>query len=162
MDTTTATLADDTLYECDFYEWCEQQAARLRAGAKLGANDGLDYENLAEEIESLGKSQRREIRSRLRVLLSHLLKWRHQTELRGNSWTATINLQRQEIDLLLQDSPSLVSFAHGAVVDVYPNAVKDAVCETGLGVKTFPAVCPFSGDQVFDPEFLPADLDAAS
>jgi Domain of unknown function DUF29 len=160
MTTATTTVPADAAYEGDFHAWCEQQAARLRARIRPGANDGIDYENIAEEIESLGRSDRREIRSRLRVLLCHLLKWRHQDGLRGPSWRITIRNQRESIASLLEESPSLVPFARAAVAGMYPRAIGDAGLETLLPANTFPTACPFSEDQVFDLAFLPSDLDA--
>ena len=160
MDTATKPPPDDTLYEADFHAWCLQQAAYLRARARPGANDGLDYENLAEEIDSLGRSDRRELKSRLRVLLCHLLKWRHQRELRGRSWQVTISKQRDVIASLLEESPSLVALSREAVAEVYLKAARDAGQETLLGAGSFPAACPFTEAQVFDLDFLPTDLDA--
>ena len=89
----TVPLAD---YEGDFYAWTQQQAEMLRARAPRG----LDWENLAEEIESMGRRDRREVERRLRVILHHLLKWRVQPELRGPSWRRTLREQRRQIEKL--------------------------------------------------------------
>ncbi len=91
------------LYDTDFVLWTREQAAALRAGRL----DALDRDNLAEEVESLGRKDRRELESRLTVLVMHLLKWRHQPDQRGGSWDSTIRTQRREIEKLLNDSPSL-------------------------------------------------------
>jgi hypothetical protein len=96
------------LYEEDFVRWTEQQSRALRDAAQIGTNLPLDWENLAEEIESLGASQRRELRSRIAVILEHLLKLEHSPAndpRRG--WMETITRQRSEIELFLNDSPSL-------------------------------------------------------
>lgn len=161
MNTATTTAPTDASYEGDFHAWCEQQAARLRARMRHGADDGIDYGHVAEEIESLGRSDRREIKSRLRVLLCHLLKWRHQAGLRSRSWQITISNQRTAIADLLEESPSLIPFAQAAVADIYPAAVGDAALETLLAASDFPASCPFSDERVLHLEFLPSDLDAA-
>jgi hypothetical protein len=92
-----------TLFETDFVAWAKEQAALLRSG-KLTAIDAL---NIAEEIESMGRSERNELQSRLAVLLAHLLKWQFQPERRGHSWEATIKLQRSKVQNLLRNSPSL-------------------------------------------------------
>lgn len=95
------------LYEEDFVRWTEQQSRALREAAGVGTNLPLDWENLAEEIESLGRSQRRELRSRLAVILEHLMKLDHSpaTEPR-TGWMDTISRERSSIEDLLQDSPS--------------------------------------------------------
>jgi hypothetical protein len=96
------------LYETDFVRWTEQQSKALRKAAEVGTNLPLDWENLAEEIESLGASQRRELRSRIAGILEHLLKLEHspaQDARRG--WIESIAHHRSEIELLLNDSPSL-------------------------------------------------------
>jgi hypothetical protein len=93
-------------YEQDFYQWTQQMAATLRDDRF----DQLDIENMAEEIESLGRSDKRELRSRLTVLLMHLLKWHYQPEQQSNSWRATLTEQRIRILDLLAESPSFVSY----------------------------------------------------
>lgn len=154
MDTTTRAPAD-VVYEDDFHAWCTQQAARLRGRARPGANDGLDYENLAEEIETLGRSDRRAIKSQLRLLLAHLLKWRYQPERRGASWEDTIFNARIAIADLLKESPSLGAFTREAIGETYPLSLRDAASETGLSKRALPDACPFTHDEVFDQDFLP-------
>jgi hypothetical protein len=92
-----------TAYETDVVAWANEQAALLRSG-NLTAIDAL---NIADEIESVGRSERNELESRMAVLLAHLLKWQFQPERRGHSWEATIKLQRIQLAKLLHDSPSL-------------------------------------------------------
>src|SRR4029453_13613406 len=110
------------LYDHDFYAWTQEQAALLRKGAV----HALDLTNLAEEIESLGKSQHRELGSRLDVLMLHLLKWGYQPLERSGSWPGTIRTQRRELRRLLQQNPSLRPLVPGAVTDGYPDARLDA------------------------------------
>ncbi|WP_245453297.1 DUF29 domain-containing protein [Aquibium carbonis] len=140
-----------TPFEADYALWSAEQAALLRAGAL----DALDRENLAEEIESLGRRDRREIENRLKVLLAHLLKWRHQPEGQGGSWRATIRDQRVQIAKVIKESPSLRGHPAKALAEEYANAVLDAADETGLPENTFPAACPFTIEEILDSDFLP-------
>ncbi len=133
-----------SLYNQDFYQWTQEQAALLKAGALAQ----LDIENLIEEVESMGKSQRRELYSRLVVLIMHMLKWDYQTGRRGKSWIRTIATQRTEIEFLLFDNPSLKNELEGLLPMVYRSAVKQAVTETGLALKTFPETCPYSIEKI--------------
>lgn len=144
-------------YDEDFYAWCLEQARSLRrlAAAQPTLDEPLDLENLAEEIESLGKSQLRELGSRYRVLLLHLLKWRHQPDLRTPRWRSTIRTQRREIADLLAQSPSLRRRRAERIAAAYAAAREDAADETGLPLETFPETCPFTREQVEDPGFLP-------
>ena len=159
MDTATTTSREASLYETDFHAWCEAQAALLRGNSRPGANSGLDFDNLAEEIEGLARSDRREIKLRLTVLLVHLLKWRHQRQVRDRGWRVTISNQRQAIAELIEESPSLGAFAADSVAAVYSKATNKASEESLLPVDTFPAACPFTSEQVLDKDFLPTDLD---
>lgn len=138
-------------YETDFYAWTQDQAARLR---ELRPNS-LDWENVAEEIESVGRSQRTQIRNRLRVLLAHLLKWEYQPEFRCHSWQSTIGGQRVHIDGVVEDSPSLRRFPTEILEAVYPSARQRAALETKLPLSTFPEKLPYSIEQVLDPSFMP-------
>ena len=141
-----------TPYEADYARWCAEQAALLRDG-KLEA---LDRENLAEEIESLGRSDKREIESRLNILLVHLLKWQHQPDRRTASWKATITEQRWRISRVIEDSPSLANYPRKVLAGEYGLARVAAATETGVAEDSFPAQCPFAITQILDPEFLPA------
>jgi hypothetical protein len=133
------TQQSHSLYEQDFYQWTQQMATALRNGHF----DQLDIENIAEEIESLGRSDRRELKSRLTILFMHLLKWHYQLEQRSNSCRATITEQRIRILDLLSESPSLGSYLKGEVDRCYNNAKDLAVDETGLIPNTFPQDCPY-------------------
>ena len=152
MATKLKTRASE-LYEQDFVLWTEDQAAALRAGRL----DALDLENLAEEIASLGGRDRRELDSRLEVLVLHLLKWRYQSDKRTGSWESTIRTQRREIEKLIRQSPSLRREVEPMMLDGYRSARRNAAAETDLGVDTFPEACPFSEDQVLADEWLPAE-----
>lgn len=131
-------------YETDFYQWTQQQAVLLRQGQF----SQIDAENLAEEIESIGKSDRRAIWSHLTHILLHLLKWHYQPERRGSSWTESIDNGREQLDWLVKDSPSLRPKFPLFVEDVYPRARRKAANETGLPLSIFPEQCPFTPDQI--------------
>lgn len=112
----------DTFYEQDFVAWCEDTAAKL----KRRDIDNLDFENLIEEIESLGKSDRRELRNRLTALLAHILKRMYVNSPENfNGWELTIIEQRRQIKGLLQDSPSLKAYLTQIFVRVYDDALED-------------------------------------
>jgi hypothetical protein len=143
-------MASDT-YERDFYAWTAEQAALLRAGRLSEA----DVENIAEEIESMGRSERRELVNRLAVLLTHLLKWQAQPALRGNSWRLTIAEQRARLAEHLKDNSSLKGAHPEAFATAYCFALLAAQRETGLPEGAFPAVCPWASDRVMAEGFLP-------
>jgi hypothetical protein len=140
-----------SLYEQDFYAWANEQAALLRAGKFTAA----DIENIAEEIESMGRGEKRELVSRLTVLLLHLLKWRYQPEMRGASWRVSIANTRDDLADLLEDAPSLHANRGVHLASAYRRARRQASAETGLPEKTFPPTSPFSFDQALDVDFWP-------
>jgi hypothetical protein len=140
-------------YEEDFFAWTEEQARILRARGTRG----LDWDNLAEEIESMGRRDRRELESRLRLILHHLLKWQVQPGLRGPSWQRTLREQRRQAEKLLRESPSLRPQIPALINEAYPDARADALDDTGLRSATFPAVCPLTSEQILDPHYLPED-----
>jgi hypothetical protein len=143
--------AKSALYDQDFYAWSNQQAALLRAGQLQQA----DIEHIAEEIESMGKTEKRELISRLTVLLLHLLKWRFQPSNRGASWEASIRVQRNRLVDHLDDNPSLRPLTPNAVKAAYRDAVLEAIAETGLPASTFPETCPWTFEQALDPGSWP-------
>jgi hypothetical protein len=145
------TGAMTSLYETDFFAWANEQASLLRAGKLSSA----DIENIAEEIESMGKSEKRELVSRLTILLLHLLKWQFQPGLRGNSWRYTIKVQRRDLARHLADNPSLSAQLPELLGDSYTSAVLLAAGETGLPESLFPTICLWSYQQVVDPDFWP-------
>jgi hypothetical protein len=140
-----------TAYEKDVVAWAMEQAALLRSG-QLSA---LDIEHIAEEIEDVGKSEKRELASRMAVLLSHLLKWQHQPGRRGSSWTRTLKEQRKAIAAAIRQTPSLKASLSDPdwLAGVWADAVTKAVDETGLD--NFPEDCPWSMEQVLTEEFFP-------
>lgn len=140
-----------TAYGLDYARWCAEQGALLRAGRL----DSLDRENLAEEIESLGRSQEDEIESRLGVLLLHLLKWKYQPSHRSGSWEGSIVEQRNRLRRRLTASLSLKKYPLEVIDDEYASARLKAAGETGLPKDTFPSACPFTVAQVLDPDFYP-------
>nr|VFJ97661.1 MAG: protein of unknown function DUF29 [Candidatus Kentron sp. LFY] len=137
------------LYETDFYAWANREAALLRAGNFLEA----DVENIAEEIESMGKRERRELMNRLEVLLMHLLKWQYQPAFRGRSWEFAMKEQRKRLELHLSENPSLKNELDKAIADAYGLAIIRAEKETEL--KSFPEVCPYGFDEIMDDDFWP-------
>lgn len=140
------------LYESDFYRWIGATAQHLRNRDA----SALDWENLTEEIEDLGRSASRELRNRLRVLMMHLLKWQFQPELRdGSTWRATIREHRRQIASLFEQSPSLKPQLARVWSKVYRDAAEDAADEMGTDKNALPVSCPFTREQVLDLEFLP-------
>lgn len=146
-----ARLEKPRAYEADYYGWTLDQAAAVRAGRF----DLIDRENLAEEIESLGKSEKREIESRLVQVLLHLVKWRFQPEKRKGGWEASIRVQRGGLNKLLRENPSLKHYPGEELADGYIKAKIEAEKETGIAYEAFPDACPFTIDQVLDESFLP-------
>ncbi len=133
-------------YDEDFYAWAFTTAALLRQGRFTE----IDIEHLAEEIEDMGKRDRRSLKSHMRNVLLHLLKWHYQPDKRSPSWRQSIRNGRIEIEELLRDSPSLARQLLAIINEEYPAARADAVDETGLPEDTFPTQCPFTTEQVLD------------
>lgn len=148
-------LTSPTSIDEDFALWAAEQAALLGSGRF----NRVDVENVAGELEYLGNSQKSEIESRLKVLLTHLLKWQFQPAQRSNSWTATLIEQRTEIAEVIRRSPSLKHYPGQALdLRLYGIAMLRASGETGLPKATFPEACPYTIEQVLDPDFLPDEL----
>jgi Domain of unknown function DUF29 len=141
------------LYEADFYSWTQEQAMLLRSQQW----NRIDLPNLIEEIESLGKQQRQELRNRLSVLIGHLLKWHYQPQQRSRSWLATLRIQRLDITELLEDNPSLSPHLREALRKAYLKGRELAAGETNLPNYTFPAECPYSLAQILDSRFYPGE-----
>ena len=138
-------------YEADIVYWFEQQARYLRTRQF----EQLDLDNLIEELESMARRDRRELRSRLQVLIMHMLKCKYQPEKTSASWLGTIREQRFEIQGLLEQSPSLQRYVDSYVKATYPEAVQQATLQTALPFSAFPADCPFSTQQIMDSNFFP-------
>jgi hypothetical protein len=138
-------------YELDFYAWAMKNAEIIREGRL----EEIDAENIAEELESIGKSQKRALASRLVVLLAHLLKWQYQPESRTRSWKNTIKVQRLDLRELLDESPSLRPSLQEALVSAYTKARLLAAPDTGLDETELPEGCPFTIEQALDPDYWP-------
>ncbi|MEG3440289.1 DUF29 domain-containing protein [Pannus brasiliensis CCIBt3594] len=147
-----------SLYEKDFHAWTREQADLLRERQW----NRIDVENLIEEIESLGKQQRQELRNRLGVLLAHLLKWEYQPRKRSRSWLATIRLQRRDILRLLKANPSLNSYIEEALSEAYHDARDLAMGETNLSDRTFPVERPYPWENIIAEDFFPGEPDTLS
>ena len=148
-DETTVPLAE--LYELDFHGWC-LRVAELLANGKTGE---LDTGHLREEIESLAGRDEREVISRMKRILQHLLKLQYQPGKRSRSWQATLANQRGELAALLEQSPSLAGVAERGVGRAYKLARRLAVIETGLPTEIFPQECEYSLQQILDPDLNP-------
>jgi hypothetical protein len=138
-------------YHADFYAWAMEQAALLREGRLASA----DIANIAEEIESMGRAEKRELVNRLAILLLHLLKWHFQPGFRSASWNSSIREQRIRLRDHLDDNPSLKAQLDEALARAYQLAVIGAARETGLPEADFPNAAPYGFEQVVDDEFWP-------
>lgn len=138
-------------YHKDYYAWTQEQALLL----KTGHLQDIDLENLIEEIEAMGRSEKRELESRIIVLLTHLLKWQYQPVRRGKSWELTIKGQRANCLDVLEDNPSLKAKLDEMFIRSYTRAKIEAAKETGLDEKYFPEQCPYTIAQLFDNAYYP-------
>ena len=144
--------ADEPLraaYNRDFYSWLMEQASHVREGRW----NALDRENLAEEIESLGREQFNKLESALRVLMLHMLKWDHQAERRGRSWWASIGEQRLRLHDVLTDNPGLRPRVDEAITRAYRRARLRAIKETDIEAERFPETCPYSWSDIVSRDF---------
>ncbi len=142
-----------TPIDTDYARWADERAALLRA-RKL---DGADIENIAEEIEGLGRSGKYEIVSRLEGLLCHLLKWQFQQDKRSNSWRSTILEQRIRILDVLEESPSLKHYPGEKLGRAYIIGKSAAIDQTRLPEAVFPETCPYTIEHTFNPDSSPAE-----
>ncbi len=149
----TETKQSDPLYEQDYYLWL-QKTASLIASGKL---QELDVVNLLEEIEDMGRSEKRAIYSNLKILLFHLLKYKYQPDKRNNSWQYTIAKHRQRIAKAIEESPSLKFYLPEIYLECYQKARKLATKETGLALTIFPQECPFVTGQILNEDWLPEE-----
>lgn len=140
------------LYQQDFYLWLETTVKLLEEESWKK----IDGENLVEELKSMGKSEKNALKSNLRILLMHLLKYQYEPERRSKSWLYTIFEHRKRLQDSLQESPSLKRYLAEVFEECYQDARKAASLETGLSRDTFPFNSPFSIDEVLDEEFLPS------
>ncbi len=153
MDTLTDKdmLAARALYEVDFYQWAFHNADLLRQGRFAE----IDLENIVEELEDMARSSKKELFSRLKVLIMHLLKWQYQPRLRGRSWSATIGNQRTEIEYLLENSPSLRNKIETIIDKGFIAAKRTFEDETGISANELPETCPYTFEQLMDYSFRP-------
>ena len=139
------------VYEQDFYAWTREQASALRTHRP----NVVDWQHIAAALESMGGSEQREMESRLRMILVHLLKWQAQPAFRSRSWERTLRTQRRDLERHLERNPSLRRLLPEALVEHYDDAVTEAIRETGLAESAFPSSPPYTIEQVTDPTFLP-------
>ena len=144
-------MMETTLYDKDYYLWLEETVQLLREGQFTK----LDINNLIEEIEDMGRSEKKAVKSNLKILLCHLLKYKYQPEKRSKSWLSTIFEHRDRLDDDFADSPSLKRYFEEVFEACYQKARKKASIETGLPLATFPINCPFTPEQVLDMDYLP-------
>ncbi|MCI4625021.1 MAG: DUF29 domain-containing protein [Candidatus Magnetoovum sp. WYHC-5] len=145
------TTTEQSLYERDFYQWAIHNAELLRQG-KLTE---IDVNNIAEEIESMGRSEKKELINRLVVLIMHLLKWQYQPKRHSRSWKSTISTQRTELEGLLENSPSLKYGIEIVIAKSYKRAMIVFEDQTGISKKTLSETCPYTFEQLNDYDFLP-------
>jgi hypothetical protein len=139
-----------SLYQTDYQKWIDTTIEKLR----LQDYSNIDWENLIEEIEDMGRSERKSLKSNLIVVLTHLLKWQYQPEFRSGSWKGSIVEHRRRIREALSDSPSLKPYLEEVFAGCYLDAVEQASAETGLPVETFPQECPYTSAEVLNSNFL--------
>ncbi len=138
-------------YDKDFYSWTQEQAELLRNGRF----SELDIDNLIEEVESMGRSEKRELESRLTILLLHLLKWKYQEVRRGRSWQLSIDEQRIQFEKTLNENPGLKPALDQIIKDAYKLAVIRAARETRISKAVFPERCPWTVAQLIEEGFYP-------
>jgi hypothetical protein len=146
----------NTLYEQDFSFWLNSNIQLL----KEARFNELDIEHLIDELESMGKRDKRELVSRFIILIAHLLKWQYQTDKQSTSWRCSIIEQRKKIAHLLKNEPSLKTYISEAIENAYPDAVDLASEETELPLSVFPTHCPYTQQHILD-KFYPEPNDKA-
>ena len=150
---TTVKFHVRALYDRDYLEWINLTLDQLRNQDYTS----VDWQNLIEEIEDMGKGERRSLESNLVIVLLHLLKWQFQPQYRTGNWEGSIIEHRRRIRQALEDSPSLKSYLETVLTECYESAVKQAKGETQLPLETFPARCPYNVAEVLDDDFLPKE-----
>lgn len=151
MTATQSSSPPVTLYDTDYMQWITTTVDKLR---RQDYSD-VDWANLIEEIEDMGKRERRSLESNLTVLLLHLLKWKYQSDKRSGSWAGSIVEHRRRIRKALKDSPSLQPQLEKMLSEAYTDAINQAAAETQLPVDTFPNECEFELSQIMDDSFSP-------
>jgi hypothetical protein len=138
-------------YDRDFYSWTQRQAGLLRQRRF----DELDIDNIAEELETLGRSEKRELESRFEILLLHLLKWQYQPERRSNSWKRSIIEQRRQLPRVIDENPGLKPLLPKIFANAYGDALAVIPLETDLATEIFPDECQWTPEQTLNDEFWP-------
>ncbi|MEO0406360.1 MAG: DUF29 domain-containing protein [Cyanobacteria bacterium P01_A01_bin.135] len=151
MTATQPSSSPVTLYDTDYMQWLTTTVDQLRHQDY----NHVDWANLIEEIEDMGKRERRSLESNLTILLLHLLKWKYQSNKRTGSWAGSIALHRRRIRKVLKDSPSLKLQLEKMLPEAYKDAINQAAAETQLPANTFPSECEFKLFQIMDDSFLP-------
>lgn len=149
--TSKLSLDQRSLYEADYLQWLETTIEQIRSQELAN----VDWRNLIEELEDMGRSERRSLESNLTVLLLHLLKWQYQPELRSGSWKGSIVDHRRRIRKALKNSPSLKPYLEEILAECYADAVEQAIAETELAPETFPAILSYASEAILDATFLP-------
>jgi len=140
-----------SLYNQDFHAWTQKQAHLLKSGQLAD----IDMENIIEEIEGMGASERSQLQSRLKILIGHLLKWQYQPAFRSRSWKLTIEEQRLSVVEMMEDSPSLKGVLAERLLKAYVHGVLLAAKETYIDKKVFPETCPYTIEQILDATYYP-------
>lgn len=138
-------------YEEDFYGWAINTAQLLR---NRRMNE-LDFENIIEEIEALGRSEKHQLINRLALIIAHLLKWQYQPTLRSHSWVYTIREQRTQAKIHLADNPSLKNKLEEVLINAYEIAISKAAKDTSLDKNDFPVECPYTLEECLNNDFYP-------
>ena len=141
----------NTNYATDLSLWARETADLIREGRW----QNIDLEHLVEELEDLGKSEKRGIASQLVRLLIHLLKWEYQPQRRSDSWLDSITDSRLQIELAIKDSPSLKNYPLLELAQVYQRARSNAAKQTHLPLSSFPEICPYPLDKILAEDWLP-------
>jgi hypothetical protein len=150
--TQTLINPSQTLYESDYLAWLENTLGKLRTQQY----EQVDWENLIEEIETMGRSEKNVLESNLIIILLHLLKWQYQPQKRTGSWERSLIEHRRRIRKALKESPSLNSYLEEILLESYTEAVKQAKAETKLPISTFSSECPYQLSTIIDDDFLPS------
>lgn len=147
----TSVTNTDSLYEEDFNLWIDTTAKILRERQI----EQLDFKNLIEELESMGRSEKDALESNFVVVLMHLLKYKYQPQRRSNSWLSSIYEHRRRIRRAFSKSPSLKNYLNEVFAECYQDARQEASLETGLQLEIFPIECSFNVEETLNPNYLP-------
>lgn len=146
----------NTLYDTDFNLWIDKTSQALHQRDF----ESLDWNNLIEEVETLGRSEKNALENNLEKVLMHLLKWKYQSDKGSNSLHYTIVEHRNRLHKAFESSPSLKNYDLEVFNKCYRNAVKLASAETGLSKIVFPVECPFTTEQAWDDDYLPENCES--